>query len=95
MLSAKYYAQSTVAFEEVALKFVEREERDALRNYLLAKVDKLRKGVGSSPSLLEMTKRRSGSGTHCSCVLLFCKNDRILRKKQSFAPGLWRFISTK
>ncbi|KAG0051168.1 hypothetical protein BGZ83_004029 [Gryganskiella cystojenkinii] len=43
MLSAKYYAQSTVAFEEVALKFVEREERDALRSYLLAKVDKLRK----------------------------------------------------
>ncbi|KAG9067424.1 hypothetical protein KI688_012207 [Linnemannia hyalina] len=44
MLSAKYYAQSTVAFEEVALKFVERDERDALRSYLLAKVDKLRKG---------------------------------------------------
>ncbi|KAF9902355.1 hypothetical protein BX616_001970, partial [Lobosporangium transversale] len=44
MLSAKYYAQSTVPFEEVALKFVERDERDALRSYLLAKVDKLRKG---------------------------------------------------
>ncbi|KAF9187387.1 hypothetical protein BGZ50_001965 [Haplosporangium sp. Z 11] len=44
MLSAKYFAQSTVAFEEVALKFVERDERDALRSYLLAKVDKLRKG---------------------------------------------------
>lgn len=48
MLSAKYYAQSTVAFEEVALKFVERDERDALRSYLLAKVDKLRKGVSIS-----------------------------------------------
>lgn len=48
MLSAKYYAQSTVAFEEVALKFVERDERDALRSYLLAKVDKLRKGVSLS-----------------------------------------------
>ncbi|KAG0263918.1 hypothetical protein DFQ27_001570 [Actinomortierella ambigua] len=44
MLSAKYYAQSTVPFEEVALKFVERDERDALRNYLLAKLDKLRRG---------------------------------------------------
>ncbi|KAG0369768.1 Pep3/Vps18/deep orange family-domain-containing protein [Gamsiella multidivaricata] len=43
MLSAKYYAQSTVPFEEVALKFVERDERDALRSYLLAKIDKLRK----------------------------------------------------
>ena len=50
MLSAKYYAQSTVAFEEVALKFVEREERDALRSYLLAKVDKLRKGVSACSS---------------------------------------------
>ncbi|KAG0232703.1 hypothetical protein BGW42_007957 [Actinomortierella wolfii] len=45
MLSAKYYAQSTVPFEEVALKFVERDERDALRNYLLAKLDKLRRGL--------------------------------------------------
>ncbi|KAF9575733.1 hypothetical protein EC968_001923 [Mortierella alpina] len=44
LLSAKYYAQSTVAFEEVALKFVEKDERDALRSYLLTKVDKLRKG---------------------------------------------------
>ncbi|KAI1305565.1 hypothetical protein EDD11_004922 [Mortierella claussenii] len=44
MLSAKYYAQSRVPFEEVALKFVERDERDALRSYLLAKVDKLKKG---------------------------------------------------
>lgn len=50
MLSAKYYAQSTVAFEEVALKFVERDERDALRSYLLAKVDKLRKGVSLCPN---------------------------------------------
>ncbi|KAF9362080.1 hypothetical protein BGX26_004165 [Mortierella sp. AD094] len=44
MLSAKYYAQSAVPFEEVALKFVERDSRDALRSYLLAKLDKLRKG---------------------------------------------------
>ncbi|KAF9974592.1 hypothetical protein BGZ73_001990 [Actinomortierella ambigua] len=43
MLSAKYYAQSTVPFEEVALKFVERDERDALRTYLLAKLDSFQK----------------------------------------------------
>ncbi|CAI2181674.1 1175_t:CDS:10 [Funneliformis geosporum] len=43
LLSATYYAQSTVPFEEVALKFVERDERDALRNYLLNKLDKLRR----------------------------------------------------
>ncbi|KAF9994787.1 hypothetical protein BGZ65_009573, partial [Modicella reniformis] len=42
-LSAKYFAQSTAPFEEVALKFVEQDERDALRTYLLTKVDKLKK----------------------------------------------------
>jgi hypothetical protein len=51
MLSAKYYAQSTVPFEEVALKFVERDERDALRSYLLTKVDKLKKVVSHASSL--------------------------------------------
>ena len=44
-LSAQSYAQSTVAFEEVTLKFVERDERDALREYLLSKLNKLRRGV--------------------------------------------------
>ncbi|KAF8953441.1 hypothetical protein CPC16_003759 [Podila verticillata] len=52
MLSAKYYAQSTVAFEEVALKFVERDERDALRSYLLIKVDKLRKGDKTQKTII-------------------------------------------
>ncbi|CAJ0764682.1 7508_t:CDS:10 [Entrophospora sp. SA101] len=41
--SANYYAQSTVPFEEVALKFVERDQRDALRTYLLNKLNKLRR----------------------------------------------------
>jgi len=45
LLSASYYAESTVPFEEVALKFVERDERDALRKYLLNKLDKLRRQV--------------------------------------------------
>ncbi|CAG8483434.1 620_t:CDS:10 [Paraglomus occultum] len=44
ILSAQSYAQSTVAFEEVTLKFVERDERDALREYLLSKLNKLRRG---------------------------------------------------
>ncbi|CAB4425152.1 unnamed protein product [Rhizophagus irregularis] len=43
LLSASYYAESTVPFEEVALKFVERDERDALKKYLLNKLDKLRR----------------------------------------------------
>ncbi|RIA95939.1 Pep3/Vps18/deep orange family-domain-containing protein [Glomus cerebriforme] len=43
LLSASYYAESTVPFEEIALKFVERDERDALKKYLLNKLDKLRR----------------------------------------------------
>ncbi|CAG8582248.1 14325_t:CDS:10 [Acaulospora morrowiae] len=43
LLSANYYAQSIVPFEEVSLKFVERDERDALRTYLLKKLEKLRR----------------------------------------------------
>jgi hypothetical protein len=44
-LSAKYFAESAVPFEEVALQFVERDERDALRNYVSNKLDRLKKGV--------------------------------------------------
>lgn len=44
-LSAKYFAESTVPFEEVALKFVEKNERDALRVYLLSKLSRFRKKV--------------------------------------------------
>ncbi|OAD75205.1 hypothetical protein PHYBLDRAFT_186318 [Phycomyces blakesleeanus NRRL 1555(-)] len=42
-MSAKYFAESTVPFEEVVLKFVEKEERDALRVYLTSKLNRLRK----------------------------------------------------
>ncbi|KAI8370704.1 Pep3/Vps18/deep orange family-domain-containing protein [Radiomyces spectabilis] len=42
-MSAKYFAESTVPFEEVALKFVEKSEQDALRIYLTNKLDRLRK----------------------------------------------------
>ena len=46
LLSANYFAHSaSVAFEEVALRFVERDERDALRIYLVSKLEKLKKGV--------------------------------------------------
>jgi hypothetical protein len=45
LLSASYYAQSSVPFEEVVLKFVEKDERDALRQYLLAKLAHFKKAV--------------------------------------------------
>lgn len=43
ILSATYYAQSSKPFEEVALKFVGKDERDALRKYLLERLERLRK----------------------------------------------------
>jgi hypothetical protein len=46
-LSAKYFAESAVPFEEVALQFVESDERDALRSYVANKLDRLRKGVSN------------------------------------------------
>ncbi|KAL1931607.1 hypothetical protein VTP01DRAFT_9750 [Rhizomucor pusillus] len=42
-MSAKYFAESTVPFEEVSLKFVEKDERDALRVYLISKLERFRK----------------------------------------------------
>lgn len=44
-MSARYFAESTVPFEEVALKFVEKNERDALRTYLNNKLERFRKKV--------------------------------------------------
>ncbi|KAK9767863.1 tethering complex subunit [Basidiobolus ranarum] len=43
LLSATYFAQTTKSFEEVVLKFVECNERDALKRYLLQKIERLRK----------------------------------------------------
>ncbi|KAG2188073.1 hypothetical protein INT44_000824 [Umbelopsis vinacea] len=51
-LSAKYYAESAVPFEEVALQFVERDERDALRSYVANKLDRLRKGDLTQKTML-------------------------------------------
>ncbi|KAI8088938.1 Pep3/Vps18/deep orange family-domain-containing protein [Halteromyces radiatus] len=39
--SAKYYAVTNMSFEQVALKFISRNEKDALRVYLLAKLQQL------------------------------------------------------
>ncbi|KAI9017410.1 Pep3/Vps18/deep orange family-domain-containing protein [Gaertneriomyces semiglobifer] len=43
MLSATYYARSSsISFEEVVLKFIENDEREALKHYLLQKLESLR-----------------------------------------------------
>ncbi|KAI8340709.1 Pep3/Vps18/deep orange family-domain-containing protein [Chlamydoabsidia padenii] len=39
--SAKYYAMTQISFEQAALKFITRNEKDALRIYLLAKLRQL------------------------------------------------------
>ncbi|KAM3584072.1 tethering complex subunit [Umbelopsis sp. WA50703] len=51
-LSAKYFAESAVPFEEVALQFIERDERDALRNYVSNKLDRLKKGDLTQKTML-------------------------------------------
>ena len=43
--AAKCYAQAQVSFEEVALKFIQVEERQALRMFLLKKLDSLKNQV--------------------------------------------------
>lgn len=43
MLAARAYAESTRSFEYVTLRFVDADERDALRAYLLSRLDKLDK----------------------------------------------------
>ncbi|TRM66423.1 Pep3/Vps18/deep orange family-domain-containing protein [Schizophyllum amplum] len=41
--SAQCYAQCSVSFEEVALKFLDANERDALRSYLISRLERTRK----------------------------------------------------
>lgn len=43
--AAKCYAQAQVSFEEVALKFIQVDERQALRMFLLKKLDSLKNQV--------------------------------------------------
>ncbi|KAL1748553.1 Pep3/Vps18/deep orange family-domain-containing protein [Schizophyllum fasciatum] len=42
--AAQCYAQCSVSFEEVALKFLDVNERDALRSYLISRLERTRKG---------------------------------------------------
>ena len=47
MQAADLYAQTSKPFEEVVLLLVEKDERDALRNYLIARLQKMPKSVRS------------------------------------------------
>lgn len=57
--AAELYAQSSRSFEEVVLKFIDREERDALRNYLHSRLGRLRKSVRMSKFTVWNTAERS------------------------------------
>jgi hypothetical protein len=46
--AAQSYAQCSVTFEEVALKFLDVGERDALRSYLISRLERSRKTVRSN-----------------------------------------------
>lgn len=46
MQSAKYFAKSTISFEQVALKFTQKKERDALRFFLISRLERLGPNVG-------------------------------------------------
>jgi vacuolar protein sorting-associated protein 18 len=43
--AAQCYAQCSVTFEEVTLKFIDAGERDALRSYLISRLERTRKTV--------------------------------------------------
>ncbi len=45
--AAQCYAQCSVSFEEVTLKFLDAGERDALRSYLISRLERTRKKVES------------------------------------------------
>ena len=44
--AAQCYAQCSLSFEEVTLKFLDVGERDALRSYLISRLERTRKAVG-------------------------------------------------
>ncbi|CAO3649927.1 unnamed protein product [Cunninghamella blakesleeana] len=51
-MSAKFFAESTVPFEEVALQFIEQHEMDALRVYLGNKLGRLQKKDRSQKTMI-------------------------------------------
>lgn len=60
--AAHCYSQSSVSFEEVALKFLGIEERDSLRSYLVSRLERTQKGV-SSPLVRLHTSIHGSRGT--------------------------------
>lgn len=49
--AAQSYAQCSVTFEEVTLKFLDAGERDALRSYLISRLERTKRTVSQLDSL--------------------------------------------
>lgn len=58
--AAQCYAKSSRSFEYVALRFVDADERDALRIYLSDRLDLLDKKVSPLQARLTSRRRRNG-----------------------------------
>jgi hypothetical protein len=48
LAAATFFAQSSKPFEEVTLRFMDKKSPDALREYLLLRLDKLKRTVSIS-----------------------------------------------
>ena len=46
--AAQAYSQCSITFEEVALKFLDAGERDALRSYLISRLERTKRTVSTS-----------------------------------------------
>jgi hypothetical protein len=65
--AAHCYSQSSVSFEDVALKFLDVGERDSLRSYLVSRLERTQKGVSrvrARPRTL--IHRLCGTGSHAA-----------------------------
>lgn len=69
--AAQCFAQCSISFEEVTLHFLDVAERDALRSYLISRLERTRKTVGL-PSLhivMSLTKALGPFTTDDACDL--------------------------
>lgn len=59
--AAQAFSQCSITFEEVALKFLDVGERDALRSYLVSRLERTQKTVSIVCQLVPRVSRSLGS----------------------------------
>src|SRR4051794_22372801 len=77
-LAAQFYGKTTKSFEEITLKFIGVKDQNALKNYLLAKLDtmkhsgsKVRRASTELGSLISPALSCASSGLFCPCRCLY------------------------